>query len=233
MAKIILVEDHEELREALATLLGMAGHCLEALGSGAEYRRKMAKESFDLAIIDIGLPDVSGYTLAEETRSRFSTKVIILTALDSLDDRIRGYNSGGQVYLTKPVAHDELLAVIASLTRPEKESPSGHPPVAPAGSWLLDVSAWQLYDPLGTAIKLTAKEWQFLRILLDIKEKESNRSEIISRLYPREDACTSRALDSLVRRLRNKIRQESTSEFPLKTSYSQGYYFSKSLKERS
>jgi DNA-binding response OmpR family regulator len=231
MAKIILVEDNEELCEGLTTFLIMAEHQVVAVGTGVQYREKLAAESYELAIIDIGLPDVSGFTLAEETRHGYPTKVIILTALDSLDDRIRGYGSGGHIYLTKPVDNNELLAIIESLTRPDKPAHEESPESTADGeSWLLDFSAWLLYDPLGTAVKLTGKERQFLKILLDADEDTVSRGKVLTELYPRDDAHTSRALDSLVRRLRKKIRENSGCDFPLNTSYAEGFCFGKPLK---
>jgi DNA-binding response OmpR family regulator len=227
--RIIIIEDDQALRESLTDFLTLNGHNVTAVGTGKDYLEVLSHTPFSVAIIDIGLPDCSGFDLAEETRKRFATKIILLTALSSIDDRVRGYQSGGHLYLTKPVDNRELSAAIFSLSRPADDKTPASPSEQADTTWILDLKEWQLIAPGKINVSLTNKEMQFLRSAVNEDQKTIERNEIIQALYPRVDAYTSRALDVMIRRLRRKVLQKSGRELPLKTLYSEGFQFTEPL----
>jgi len=226
-AKIILVEDDVLLRESLIDALTLAGFQITGVGTGAEYRQQLAADQFSVAIIDVGLPDCNGFELAEETQQKTTTKIIFLTARETLSDRVRGYRSGGLLYFTKPVDTRELSAAIESickvdLIRNDDVSQRDR-------CWSLDLSNWSLTSPAKKNIRLTANELHFLQLLAESNGQVVPRTVLLEKLYPRIDNYTSRALDALVRRLRKKVRSIQAGESPIQTSYAQGFTFSEVL----
>ena len=225
--KVLLVEDDQDLRESVVECLGMAGLSAHGISSAAECYQVLPAADWQVAVVDIGLPDQSGYVLVEYIRANTSLRVIILTARDAIDDRVKGYDSGADIYLVKPVDCRELSAAIISLAQRQRttaELPQQH-----AEAWSLLQSDWALMAPGGIRIELTAKEVQFLELLTATPGKPVDRVDLLSRLYLRHDEYTSRSLDSLVRRLRAKILTATGQAAPIKTAHAVGYCFSASL----
>jgi len=115
--RVLVVEDNQNLRESMAECLNLAGLTVSSVGSAAECYQALASSDWCVTVIDIGLPDQSGYVLVEYIRANTTMKVIILTARDAIDDRIKGYDSGADIYLVKPINCRELAAAIVSLAQ--------------------------------------------------------------------------------------------------------------------
>ncbi|TKA97167.1 response regulator transcription factor [Cereibacter changlensis] len=131
--RLILVEDDVDLRQGLADYLRLCNFTVEAVGSGSEFHAAMRKASYDVAILDINLPDVSGFELAQSVSSRGGTGVILLTARNSKQDRVRAYQDGADIYLSKPVDSEELALAAWNLglrVRRERQSRLGNAVVA-------------------------------------------------------------------------------------------------------
>jgi DNA-binding response OmpR family regulator len=228
--KVLVVEDDRDLRDSVVEYLHLAGLSASGVGTAAEFYHAQTSGDWSVAVVDIGLPDQSGYVLVEYIRSNTAMKVIILTARDTVDDRVRGYDSGADIYLIKPVDCRELAAAIVSLAQRQQvqlvQHISQHPQV---DSWCLNQKAWSITAPNGASIALTSKEMQFLGLLANTPGKPVARETLLSKLYLRHDEYTSRSLDSLVRRLRSKIMTASGSSVPIKTAHAIGYCFSSPL----
>lgn len=222
--EIILVEDDQVLRQSLTEYLELDGHQVVAVSSGQEYRHQSCKTDFKIAIIDIGLPDVCGFDLVEETSRHPFTKIIILTARDSIDDRIRGYQTGGHLYLCKPVDCRELSAAITSLKSTVQKQRAGSDEEAKR-LWTYNASSWTLIAPDQKSIKLTAKEFKFINLLLAQPNQHISREELLTTLYSRDDVYTSQAFDVMVSRLRKKTKELSSHQLPLLSSTSEGIRF--------
>ena len=238
-AKILIVEDNDDLRDSIVEYLVLAGFRAAGVATAAAFYKNMGAEEWDIAVIDLGLPDQSGYVLVEYIHSNTTMKIIILTARNTLDDRIKGYDSGADIFLAKPVDCRELTAVINSLMlRRENKTPSmpdNHPARTASSQeiWYIDIGAWNLIAPDGAVISLTAKEVNFLKLLATTPSTTTaplSRDSLLMSLYNRHDFYTSRALDSLVRRIRNKISLATTHPHPIKTIHSQGYCVSADLR---
>lgn len=225
--RVLVVEDDQDLRESVVECLCLAGLSASGVGSAAECYQTLDSGDWCVAVIDIGLPDQSGYVLVEYIRSNTSMKVIILTARNAIDDRVKGYDSGADIYLVKPVNCRELAAAIVSLAQRQfHKTDSPHCAHPHSEEWSLIQSTWALIAPDGTSIALTAKEVQFLELLTTTPGRPVNRTTLLSKLYLRHDEYTSRSLDSLVRRLRAKIMSATGSVAPIKTAHAVGYCFS-------
>lgn len=224
--RVIIVEDDQDLRESIVEYLSLAGHDACGIGSCLEFYRALAESSFSIAVVDVGLPDQSGYALTEYIRKNTAMGVIILTARDAVEDRVRGYDCGADLYMIKPVDCRELAAAITNLALRFRDRPplSGQT-VAPE-SWRLVRKSWYLVPPAGSAILLTAREMQFMESLAARAGKPVRRDALLAALGYRDDEYANRAMDSLVRRLRRKIEEGLRLPSPIKTIHAVGYCFS-------
>lgn len=221
-ARVLFVEDDRDLRDSLAEYLTLAGHRVVGVDSALAYYRALGAGAFDVAVIDLGLPDASGYELAEHTRRHTDLAVVILTARDGLGDRVQGYEAGADLYLVKPVDGRELAAALASLvTRRSQRSER-----TTTLSWCLDRARWALAAPGGARVDLTSLELRFLELLAAGQGRPVERETLLLALYPRQDEYVSRALDALVKRLRAKVALAAGGPAPIRTAHAVGYCFS-------
>ena len=228
--KVLVVEDNHDLRESVVECLTLAGLAPFGVGSASECYQALVSGDFNVALVDIGLPDQSGYVLAKYIRDNTDLAVIILTARDALEDRVKGYDSGADLYLVKPVDSRELAAAVTSLAQRQQIRSEPQPPhTLAAETWSLHLGSWKLAAPNGNSSELTAKEMQFLELLASTPGRAVARDSLLNTLYLRHDEYTSRSLDSLVRRLRAKITADTGVPVPIKTAHAVGYCFSATL----
>jgi len=223
--RVIVADDDSELQEGLVEYLHQAGFDAYGVGSGLECYRALAGIPFNVAVIDVGLPDQSGFTIAEYLREHTTMGVIIMTARDGMEDRLQGYDSGADLYLTKPVDCRELAAAIRNLAVRLAEhalSPDREPV---ADAWTVAWRTWHLVTPAGLPIPLTAREMKFVSCLAEAPGQTVNRDRLLVELGYRDDEYANRAMDSLVRRLRRKIEEVSGLSSPIMTVRSVGYCF--------
>ena len=220
--RVLLVEDDTDLRSSLSGYLTMVGIKVTEAGSCLECYAALPDSCFHVAVVDVSLPDQSGLVLAEYLRANTDLKIIILTALERREDRLRGYSAGAHNYFIKPVDARELLAAIISLTPGEL---SVQESAAPSGQeWRLHRASWRLAAPGGEAIQLTSLEQQLLELLALNPGRVISRDTLLTGLYQRNDEHSGRALDSLVRRLRSKIAAAGHAS-PIKTAHAVGFCF--------
>jgi len=227
--RVLVVEDDQDLRESVVEYLNLAGLTACGVGSAAECYHTLNAADWSVVVVDIGLPDQSGYVLVEYIRTNSSMRVIILTARDAIDDRVKGYVSGADNYLVKPVDCRELTAAIVSLAHRQIVKTDQPPVLHNAEAWALARSNWTLLAPGEINIALTSKEFQFIQLLTSTPGKAVDRDTLLLKLYLRHDEYTSRSLDSLVRRLRAKIMTATGDSAPIKTAHAVGYCFTAPL----
>jgi DNA-binding response OmpR family regulator len=224
--KVLLVEDDSDLRESLVECLKLSGFSVRGVSSAMECYRALGEEVHDIAVVDLGLPDQDGFVLAEYLRMNTAMKVIILTARSAVEDRIKGYASGADLYLVKPVDYRELSAAIHSLCGRIIPSGDNEPQSATTDRWMLSRGNWQLVSPAGTVVSLTGRELHFVEALLTTPGKPVKRDTVIEMLGYSDIEYANRAMDSLVLRLRRKILTATQSESPIRTVHAIGYCFS-------
>lgn len=226
---VVLVEDDPDLCETLVEFLTLSGMEVTGVNCGLEFYKVMGKNNFSVAVLDVGLPDQSGYVLAEYVRRNYAMGIIILTAHGEAEERLKGYESGADVYMVKPIDCRELASAIKNLTsRIVRIRPDISPP-ADDGSWQLNTKTWTLLSPNNETIPLTAKEMQFISSLAKSCGEMTRRQHLLTELGYGDDEYANRAMDSLVRRLRRKIETATSAQPPIKTAYTGGYSFSASI----
>lgn len=213
MAHLLIVEDDELLRDGLTAQLTQAGHRTETAADGELALALVRSGSFDGVVLDLGLPKIDGLSVLKELRQTLpALPVLILTARDSVEDRVAGLNAGADDYLTKPFNRDELLARLQALLRraslPGAQAAERAPAhnAAPAGI-RLDPEGWRAW--LGTdAIDLTQREWVLLNLLVNHTGQVVSREDVLGawQSEPGEaSGLASNALEVYVHRLRRKL----------------------------
>ncbi|GGC69928.1 response regulator transcription factor [Chelatococcus reniformis] len=230
--RVILVEDDLDLRQGVADYLRLSGIIVADVGSGLAFYRALRSERFDIAILDVNLPDTSGFELARDLASEGRMGVILLTARTGRDDRVRGYAEGTDLYLTKPVDGEELLLAVRNLARRvhDRRAASGAASVGPAfaGAWRLDVVRQRLLPPGGDPIHLSGRELLLLEYLIQANATTVSRAELGKHLGYADVGAESRSLDAVLRRLRQKASERGI-EMPLRTVHAVGIRFSAPL----
>ncbi|MHC4470702.1 MAG: response regulator transcription factor [Planctomycetota bacterium] len=200
--RLLVVEDDLDLAEILRQGLTEEGYAVDLSLDGEDGLWRATTVDYDVAILDILLPKVDGFEILEGMRRAGRTApVLFLTARDATEDRVHGLDSGGDDYLVKPFAWDELLARIRALLRRGSKGTDG----------LIRYRDIEL-DPArrevrrgGERVELTAKEFQILHVLIEEPERVITRTEIIERVYDDDYDGMSNVIDVLVSRMRKKL----------------------------
>jgi len=214
---IIVLEDEANLRRDLTEYLSSQGYSTVGAGSLAEFRQACLRREPDVVLLDINLPDGSGFDLARELRRSGRVRIVMLTSRGTLEDRLTGLDCGSDAYLVKHADLREIDATIRCVLRR-----SAAHAIEPA--WQYDSQTWLLTSPGGVSIKLTASEAIFLAMLLE-RPGASVPRERIAAAMPRPRDAADRSLDSMVKRLRKKVEEAAGSSFPVNAVYSLGYSF--------
>ncbi len=222
---ILIVEDDTDLRDNIVEYLTIEGLSVAGTGNALDFYQTLSGGAFDVVIVDIGLPDRSGFEIVEHLRAKTKLGIIILTARDSMNDKLRGYELGADCYLVKPVKSARLVDEINNLLDRFGHQAQKSAVVDTADSWVLDMTHWLLVCPAGSKMELTTKEINFLQLLIAEKGNPISRQTLLQKLgYLNGNPYGSRALDVLIVRLRKKIKTVS-GRTPIKTVHSVGYSF--------
>jgi two-component system OmpR family response regulator/two-component system response regulator QseB len=221
--RILLVEDDALLGDALAAGLRQAGFPLDWVRDGVAAQLALEAENFSAIVLDLGLPRLSGIELLERTRAAGNkVPILILTARDGVEDRVKGLDGGADDYVVKPVDLDELAARIRALVR---RSQGRSAPVLRHGSIELDpASRTVLYRRL--PIELSLREFTLLHELMLNVGRVLTRSQIQERLYSWGEELESNAIDVHVHHLRRKL-----SPGAIRTVRGVGYLMPKDLRD--
>ncbi|TXD97849.1 response regulator [Psychrobacter frigidicola] len=209
--KVLLVEDELSLGEYIKKGLTEAGFIVEHQTTGLDGYHALMTEDFNVVVMDVMLPDVSGFELVRNYRAAGKhTPVLFLTAKDDLRDRIKGIEIGGDDYLTKPFAFAELLVRIKSLLRRANQA-AYKSTVIQIADLKMDIAKRTVHRG-EEAIKLTAKEFALLQFMLEREGEVLPRSVIASQVWDINFDSDTNVIDVAIRRLRIKI----DDDYPIK-----------------
>jgi DNA-binding response OmpR family regulator len=219
---VLLVEDERKLRDLVRSYLERAGFTVLSTGSGAEALTMAASASPDLVILDLGLPDVPGDTVARELRAAGSVPIVMLTARASEEDRIGGLQLGADDYVTKPFSPRELVLRVQAILR--RGGPAAERGTASygGGSLLIDEPRRQV-TVRGLAVPLTPTEWGILTALASAPGRVYSRFELINRVRGYEFEGYERTVDSHVKNLRRKLEEDPGNPRIVQTVLGGGY----------
>jgi DNA-binding response OmpR family regulator len=220
--RLLLVEDSRRLKRWLATGLRRAGHALDVSGDGDEGLQLALSHGYDVIILDLMLPGLDGYAFLERLRAAGegtgSAFVLILTARDTVEDKLRGFETGADDYLVKPFEFQELLARIQALARRRHGRPS---PRISVGGLTIDTGARRVFRE-GTPLSLTAREYVLLEYLALRRGQVVSRSDIEGYLFDGRSEPTSNVVEAAISVLRRRIDVEGQPSI-IKTCRGQGY----------
>ena len=221
MARILLLDDEDDLREEVAAFLNATGSFeVTQVSNIRRFYQYFKAGSYDIVILDAMLPDGDGFDVAQEvSREHCECGILMFTARDSTRDRIFGYGMGVDNYVTKPIRMDELLAVLLSLKRR----------VCKPQAWVLGTTEWSVHTPQGVHVPLSAMEYKFIAVLNSKPGVSFSRRQIAEQLGKDSISYDDRNLDALVLRLRRKVKQMTKEFFPLKTIHGAGYAVSQTF----
>ena len=203
MPKILIVEDEEKLARFVELELSHEGYEVDKAFDGRDGLAKLETGGYDLALLDIMLPGLNGLEVLRRARRTVDTPVIMLTARDSVMDKVTGLDTGAEDYMTKPFEIEELLARIrAALRTAERRAPEVK--LLSAGALKMDVDRHTVsYD--GRPIELTQREFELLRVLLENKGIVLSRNTLMERVWGYDYMGETNIVDVYVRYLRGKI----------------------------
>lgn len=220
--RIAVVEDDPELRDQiLLPLLGKAGFDVTGMGSALDLYRAMVGEHFDLVLLDVGLPDEDGFSIARHLRSQSPLLgIVMLTAYTSGPDRVRGLEAGVDVYVPKPADMNELIATLRNLYRRIELQPAA---AVSKHGWRLDQRGWSILSPNGARVELNLAQRQVMAMLVAAAGTPVGREALIGRLIENVHDFDPHRLEMLVHRLRKKCLELTGSELPLRAVRGVGY----------
>jgi two-component system, OmpR family, response regulator len=202
--RILIAEDDQVLADALLRSLRAAGYAVDQVGSGSEADAALASHEFDLLILDLGLPKLHGFEVLRNLRGRgTTTPVLILTAADSVEQRVKGLDLGADDYMAKPFSLQELEARVRALTRRGLGTASN---IIKHGPLRFDATGRVAYlnDQM---IDLSARELSLLEVLLQRSGRLVSKDQLIERLCEWGEEVSNNAIEVYIHRLRKKIEQ--------------------------
>lgn len=223
--RVLLVEDEPGLRRTLKDLLVSSGYSVQTSGDGAEAQSLAESEPFDLIVLDVMLPSRSGFDVARNLRKNgMQTPILMLTARTELNNKVQGFKSGADDYVTKPFEAPELLARVEALLRR-----------AQAGG-RKRISTWDFHDisvdftkarmiKKGEEIVLSERECRLLQHLIESRGEVVTRDELLEEVWGYEAAPMTRTVDVHISWLRQKLEDDPANPRFIVTVHGQGYRF--------
>jgi DNA-binding response OmpR family regulator len=208
--RVLLVEDDKKTASFVAKGLQRAGFAVDHAANGEDGLHLALTEPYDAAIVDIMLPPFNGLSLVEELRrKKINTPVILVSAKRSVDDRIRGLQTGGDDYLTKPFAFAELLARVRALIRRASGAPE--PTSLRVGEISLDLLRREVWRG-ETKLELQPREFELLEYLMRHAGEAVSKTMLLEHIWGYDFDPQTNVVDVLVCRLRKKLETESREE---------------------
>jgi two-component system OmpR family response regulator len=205
MARILVVEDDPALSRGIAALLKASGHAVDCAKDGEMAVVLANEDPFSLVILDIGLPRMSGFEVISKLRARgCKTPILVLTARDHVNDRVKGLDLGADDYLLKPFNASELGARVRALLRRDHGDPS---PVVVIGNLTID-RTHATAEVSGRPLQLRRREWAVLDRLIAKAGEVVSKERLLAEVFSYDDAVAPNALEVHIARLRRKLEPD-------------------------
>lgn len=225
---ILLVEDEENLQEALKLNLELEGYSVTGVYDGSDALKAVQQEYFDLIILDVMLPEIDGITVCETIRLQNNDiPILILSAKNSSADRILGLKKGADDYLTKPFNLEELLLRVSKLIKKSERISAKQPlpDVYAFGKNNIDFKALEGTTFKGKTVALTKKEVMLLKLLIENKNEVVTREKILQAVWGYNVYPTTRTIDNFILNFRKYFEEDSRSPKHFHSVRGIGYKF--------
>lgn len=224
MKRILVVEDEPDMQSGIKDNLEFEGYEVDTASDGQEGLHKILSNTFDLVLLDVMLPHISGFDVCKKARHEDNnTPIIFLTAKGEEIDKVIGLESGGDDYLTKPFSLRELLArVKAVLRRTERQNPQQPTQSITIGKLNVDFNTYTATID-GSQVKMTSKEFEILNYLLKHKNATISRDSLLDAVWGYDFQPTARTIDNFILKLRQKIEDNPNDPQIILTIHGLGY----------
>lgn len=227
---ILIVDDHHEIRELVARVLGREGFRATAVADGRAMRKALLDGRYDLILLDLMLPGEDGLSLCRAVRAESDVPIIMLTAKGEEVDKVIGLEMGADDYLPKPFGSRELVARIRAVLRrgPADATRAGKAPAAKRyrfDRWVLDTESRDLLRADGVTVPLSTGEYDLLLALVERPQRVLSREQLLDLARGRAAVAFDRSIDTQVSRLRRKLELDAADPKLIKTIWGGGYMF--------
>lgn len=229
MARILIVEDELAIADTLLFALGSDGHAAQRVTLAGDALAELRAAPADLVILDVGLPDMSGFECCKALRLFSDVPVMFLTARADEIDRVVGLEIGGDDYVVKPFSPREVVARVRAIL---KRSQARTTPAADATEFQVDPVRLSIHFR-GQPLKLTALEFRLLQCLVSQPARVFGRDELLAAVGAATDAGYERNVDTHVKSLRAKLREIDGTREPIQTHRGFGYSYQPAAAERA
>lgn len=228
LTKVLLVEDERSIREALRLALGRESFHVLVAGLGADAMRIIKEQAPDIIVLDVGLPDTTGFELCKQLRSFSDIPVIFLTARGEEIDRVLGLELGADDYMTKPFSPRELVARLRSILKRTRAGAGALPPPPSSAALRVDEAhACIRYN--GQALPFTRAEYTIVATLIAANGRVLSRSQMLAGGWDAPDMTSERTIDVHIRSIRAKLRAAGADAAGIETHRGFGYSFKTQL----
>jgi two-component system OmpR family response regulator len=204
--RVLVTEDETVMANLVRQALSEEGHDVEVVASGERAIDAVRESSYDLVLLDVMLPGLDGFATCRRIRERGAgMPVLMLTARDDVDDRVRGLDAGADDYLCKPFSLDELLARVRALLR---RGPADFGARVALGDLVLDAGTLTLWRA-GVGVELSPRECAVVELLMRERGRIVPRDRIVAQAWPRDEEPRSNVLEVMIRRIREKLGAET------------------------
>lgn len=222
MPQILIVEDEAAIADTLVYALQAEGFVTQWTSLGGEALTLLENGAFDLVILDVGLPDISGFEVCKRLRRFSEVPVIFLTARSEEIDRVVGLEIGADDYVVKPFSPREVAARVKAILK--RVAPRETPATSAPSVFQIDDAAFRIHYH-GQALSLTRHEFRLLRTLLCQPRRVYSREQLLDALGVASEAGYERNIDSHIKSLRAKLRVIAPAEEPIQTHRGLGYSY--------
>lgn len=222
---ILVVEDEPSMRMGLQDNLEFDGYEVDVAEEGNSGLEKILSNTYDLIVLDVMLPNISGFDICKTVRKRgIVTPIILLTAKGEEIDKVRGLELGADDYITKPFSLRELLARVKAVLRRTQNNTVGNPAndTLEIGKLSVDFSGYTAQQN-GQPVKMSHKEFEILHYFWNNRNKTVSRDDLLDKVWGYQEQPTTRTVDNFILKLRQKIEQNPNDPKIILTVHGIGY----------
>lgn len=224
--RILLVEDEESIRDTLRLNLELEGYEVMVTGNGKKALEYIGGQHFDLLLLDVMLPDVDGFSIAEQVRlANNDVPILMLTAKDMPQDRIMGLKKGADDYLTKPFNLEELLLRVGILLRRSQRVKGEVPDLFEFGNNKVNFNTFEANTWRGEHLMLTKKEAMLLKLLVERKNEVVSRNQILQSVWGYDVFPSTRTIDNFILAFRKYFEEDAKNPVYFHSIRGVGYKF--------
>jgi two-component system KDP operon response regulator KdpE len=223
MSRVLVVDDDDALRRALAINLRARGYDVAVAADGASALSAAAQRPPDAVVLDLGLPDMDGATVIEGLRGWTSAPIVVLSARTGEPQKVLALDAGADDYVTKPFGMDELLARLRAALR--RAAPADASPVVTTAAFTVDLAAKTVAAASGGTVRLTPTEWHLLEVLVRNEGKLVSQRQLLQEVWGPQYETEANYLRVYIAQLRRKLEPDPSHPAHLITEPGMGYRF--------